>query len=219
VPFNSSLIRQYAISVAYDEMNHVKDLRAALGSNAVAMPELNLGTAFTAAAQAAGIIGANDTFSPYSSDAYFLLGAFLFEDAGVTAYNGAAPLIQNKDVLAAAAGILAAEAYHGGVIRASLLAAGQSAPAVIDAANKAAAVEAAVGNGKMRNLTESFDGQDNFAVPASLNKTTSIAFARTPGEVLNIVYLNAAGTPGLNFGGFFPQGLNGNIRDAAGISS
>jgi len=113
-------------------MNHVKDLRAALGSNAVAMPELNLGTAFTAAAQAAGIIGANDTFSPvrprrlrasltgqYSSDAYFLLGAFLFEDAGVTAYNGAAPLIQNKDVLAAAAGILAAEAYHGGVIRAS----------------------------------------------------------------------------------------------------
>jgi len=45
-------------------MNHVKDLRAALGSNAVAMPELNLGTAFTAAAQAAGIIGANDTFSP-----------------------------------------------------------------------------------------------------------------------------------------------------------
>ena len=45
-------------------MHHVADIRAALGSNAVAMPELNLNSSFTAAAQAAGIIGANDTFSP-----------------------------------------------------------------------------------------------------------------------------------------------------------
>jgi len=219
VPFNNTLIEQYAISIAYDEMHHVADIRAALGSNAVAMPELNLNSSFTAAAQAAGIIGANDTFSPYSSDAYFLLGAFLFEDTGVTAYNGAAPLIQNKDVLSAAAGILAAEAYHGGILRTSLLAAGMSAPAVISAANAAASLEAAVGNGKMRNLTENFDGQDNFGVPANLNKTTSIAYARTPGEVLNIVYLNAAGKSGLNYGGFFPNGLNGNIKDAAGFSS
>ena len=43
-----------------------------------------------------------------------------------------------------------------------------SAPAVISAANAAASLEAAVGNGKMRNLTENFDGQDNFGVPANL---------------------------------------------------
>lgn len=86
-------------------------------------------------------------------------------------------------------------------------------------------MEAAVGGGNMRNLTEN----DGTVVPANLNQTTSIAFARTPSEVLSIVYLcvlsslsailtltrNAAGKSGLSSGGFFPRGLNGNIRSTS----
>ena len=47
-------------------------------------------------------------------------------------------------------------------------------------------------------------------VPTDSN---GIAFSRSTGQVLNIVYL----TPyNLSMGGFFPAGVNGNIKQAAG---
>src|SRR6201999_362386 len=95
------------------------------GASAVAMPALDVGFqnpngAFSKAAQAAGLVGAGGGFDPYLNDETFLLGAFIFEDVGVTAYKGAAPLISNKTYLEAAAGILAAEAYHAGNIRSAI---------------------------------------------------------------------------------------------------
>ena len=51
------------------------------------MPDINLGDAFSNAADAAVGMKLSPPFLPYGGDIPFLLGAFIFEDVGVTAYK------------------------------------------------------------------------------------------------------------------------------------
>ena len=52
-------------------------------------------------------------------------------------------------------------------------------------------------------------GDASNIAPADAN---GIAFSRTPGQVLNIVYLTAMAA---QRGGFFPNGVNGTVRTSA----
>ncbi len=199
VPFQTEAFRQFAEEIARDEEAHVKFLRAALVGNQVARPTIDLEQSFTNAAIAAGLIQQGQTFDPFADETSFLLGAFIFEDVGVTAYKGAAPLLRNKTVLEAAAGILAVEAYHAGIIRHILYSIRQSkaAKAISDLRDRAD------GPGD-RDQPILLGGRANL-VPADAN---GIAYSRTTNQVLKIVYLGGASA---NFG-FFPDRLNGEIR-------
>ncbi len=200
VHFKSRAIRQYAREIAQDELNHVAFLRRALGSAAVARPQIDLKGSFTAAARAAGLISSKQTFDPFANENNFLLAAFIFEDVGVTAYKGAAPLIDNKAYLEAAAGILAVEAYHAAVVRTSLYSKGlygavQKISNARDSLDGKSDDDQGIGSKRRGNL-----------VPADLN---AIAYSRTPANVLNIVYLNPKS---VDKGGFFPAGVNGDLH-------
>ncbi|WP_294195746.1 ferritin-like domain-containing protein [uncultured Sphingomonas sp.] len=227
---NDRAVGAYAREIAADEAAHVAFLRAALGSAAVAMPNINIdggaNGAFTAAARAAGVIGANETFNPYASPENFLLGAFIFEDVGVTAYKGAAPLLSNKTYLEAAAGILAAEAYHAGIVRTVLYAKGMSTASLITATTKISdardLLDGSPANDDVRGIGADDDqglvGSNNAAnlVPANVN---AIAYSRSSEQVHNIVYLNATGANRTG-GGFFPNGTNNpNASLRVGLSS
>ena len=85
--------------IAEDEQQHVEALAATvkqLGGKPVMEPKFDF---------------------PYSGTAGFLKLAQVFEDTGVSAYNGAAPMIKSKEVLAAAGGIVQVEARHAAAIR------------------------------------------------------------------------------------------------------
>ena len=94
----SGKAREYARTFGEEEAEHVTALTAAiktLGAKPVAKP----------------------TFSfPVTDERSFLKLASVLENTGVGAYNGAAPSLQSKQVLAAAGGIVQIEARHAAAI-------------------------------------------------------------------------------------------------------
>lgn len=158
-----------ATQIAADERAHVTLLREALGSSAIASPDINL---------AALGIG-------FNSQVEFLTVAAVFEDVGVSAYGGAAPLILSKTILGVAARIAETESQHAGVLR--LLAFDNKLPVPQVDAKAVPTLNQA--NGRLF-----FVDSNGLSVP------------RTTSEVLKIVYAG-----GSSSGGFYPSGVNGTI--------
>ncbi len=204
VPFTSALLAAYAAEIAQDERNHIKfiqDTIVALGGTPVSEPSIDLLNSFNAVASNAGIA---DTFDPFENEVNFFLGAYSLTDVGVTAYLGAGPLLTNKAVLKGASGILAVEAYHDSTIRLSVFNAGTTAR---ENAQKVSDLRDTLDDSGKKDKDQGVtnaDGSPNI-VPTDSN---SLAFPRSTRQVLNIVY----GATKARSGGFFPNGVNGDIK-------
>jgi len=176
VNFSNTLVfsQQVALEIAADERAHVELLLGALGSAAIIKPAINLN------ALGFGFGSLND----------FLKLARIFEDIGVTAYAGAAPLLSTA-VLGTAAKILAAEAQHVSNIRLQIarLAVATAPP---------------------------LDTVDILPPPSNANQffsldSNGLCETRTPPQVLYLAY----GAPNATAGGFFPNGANGYFTTSA----
>ncbi|RUW33682.1 ferritin-like domain-containing protein, partial [Mesorhizobium sp. M1A.F.Ca.IN.020.06.1.1] len=200
VAFDTPALGEFMREVAENELAHVRFYRKTLASNAVDRPAIDFDAGFAAVAKAAGL---GDDFDAFGNQMNFVLGGMLFEDVGVTAYAGAATVLKNKEFLAAAAGILAVEAYHMGMARSSLYRMGEkawkAANAVSDARDK-------IDGNEDKDQGIQVDGKAN-VVPSTPD---AIAFTRTPQEVLRIVYLTDQS--GVSKGGFYPNGMNGTLK-------
>jgi rubrerythrin len=94
-------VKELATTLRDNEDAHVDALMSAIkgaGGKPVNAPGVDFGDAF-------------------GSEKSFLKLAQTFEDTGVSAYNGAAPAIESKKVLAAAGSIVQVEARHAAAIR------------------------------------------------------------------------------------------------------
>jgi rubrerythrin len=113
-PGLSKEVAGYVKTFGDEEQQHVEALMTTIkdmGGTPVKAPSVDFGDAFTSA----------DKLIPL---------AITFEDTGVSAYNGAAPMLESKDLLATAGGIVQVEARHAATIR---LAAGENpAPEAFD---------------------------------------------------------------------------------------
>ena len=247
VPFSSTLVQGFAKELAAEERNHVNLLQSALGSAAVAQPQIDLYKGFNTFASFMGV--GLTTFDPFADDFSFLLGAYLFEDLGVTAYTGALPLLTGNQALDNAAGLGAAEAYHAGLIRNTIRLLDQTSgyniagigyfnepPGVAsqitdDISRLRAILDGTETQGTLLNPVPTGDdiglgvqGTDLGIASMSADGASSVVnaatdplrtakgggsmiTARTPAQVLAILYVAVSGT-----NGFFPNRLNGPIN-------
>ena len=220
IAFTLPAVQGYALELALEEQRHIAFLQRALGTAAIAEPNIDLQNSFVALGALIGV----PNFDPFANDYAFLIGNYIFPDVGTSAYHGGALLLTDKNILDSAAKIHAIEAYHAGTTRTLIYSLDQVATPLGPA-------------GSMKTLTQLisrqrtvFDGTisstpDDVGVSAtatvSLNGTNytastvvnadsnAIGWARNTTEVLGIAY--AGGAPGTG-GGFFPNGFNGTIK-------
>ncbi|KAL4427642.1 hypothetical protein ABPG75_001731 [Micractinium tetrahymenae] len=192
--------------IADDEIAHVVLLRKALGDAAVPQPLIDIGAAFSAAANAVANTTLDPPFSPYTNALYFLHGDFIFEDVGVTAYHGGLRALTTDAYREAAEGILAVEAYHAGAVRLALQNAGNKETGYGFNVRKLISAIAKTRDAiDCKKYTKQDAGLEELA-PADKN---GVAYSRATDGVLKIVYLG-----GKTKGGFFPNGVNGEINTA-----
>lgn len=183
---NTILTGAVAMDIAADERAHVKLLRSALrsyGVTPVAKPTINL-----------------DALAPLGASLQnmqtFLVLARIFEDVGVTAYAGGAPLLVSEPaILGYAARILAVEGEHVANIRLQIA--------------------------KLGIPTFALDAVDIIPPPSgsnffSTNTANGLVGVRTPFEVL---FLAFGDTPNAGAGGFFPMGYNGAYHHSSAASA
>jgi hypothetical protein len=168
----SGTVRVLAEHLTLDEQGHVLMLRQALGGAAIAKPTINL--------EALGM--------GFRNQNEFLMMARAFEDVGMSAYAGGAPLISSRVALATTARIALAEAQHVGAVRYAVAQANVSVPQ-LDATD---VPPLGSPGGRLFQVLDQ-----------------GLATVRSPAQVLAILFGNSA--PGTDRGGFLPDGANGGV--------
>jgi hypothetical protein len=190
--------------IATDEANHVTFLRSVLGTNAIAAPAV---TQFD--------FTAGGRFNPTNAGQYLAL-AQSFEDTGVRAYKGAAPLVMsNKTVLTAALNIHSVEARHASQLRAmrragvNSSAPSQGVPMTPYSAAPKSWVSGTDGGGAVPGFTDAIYGAgNNTGAPTGIT-FESEANITQGGVALSGTTLTAASAfPTASFSEAFDEGLD-----------
>ena len=201
---NAQQITDMVNEIYYDEKNHVSTLMSLLGISAVFRPAINLG--------GFGTITATNALSI----------ARLLEDVGVTAYAGIIGSLSSSDITLLGQ-IMGADSLHAGILRLTAL-----QNPTIAAYIKADTLDVAPfdpGTAALAAAGPTASG-GFFATAGATTASTAypagFAFTRTISQALAILFGTETATGsttsvtvaaiGTTSGGFFPNGVNGNLN-------
>lgn len=193
-----------AANLAQDEVNHITQLRTAINSMSgtpITQPDIDF--------------SAGGTMPPITTDVAFFAAARQFTAVGNSAYAGSASaLVSNPAVLGTAGQILGAEAQHLGVVNYICAVLGIKPPSGGGPDKPVDALDVPPSGDYTGLFTITSPTNPTDAAPNNVN---AAGIARSPNQVLGIVYGVATATTitppaGVAKGGFFPNGVNGTVQ-------
>ncbi|KAI6692895.1 hypothetical protein NL676_020605 [Syzygium grande] len=210
------LIKDIILQFAYQEVGHLKAIKKTV--KGFPRPLLNLSAdSFAAVVDKAFGHALKPPFDPYANEINFLLASYLVPYVGLTGYVGANPKLHGPVSKRLVAGLLGVESGQDAVIRALLyerahLKVKPYGKTVAEFTNRFSELRDKLGHdghkdeGLVVLRHQGAEGKVEGNVLAG--DKYSVAYDRTPEEILRIVYGSGdASVPG----GFYPKGGNGHI--------
>nr|AWK59779.1 13-62 protein isoform 1 [Craterostigma plantagineum] len=212
----SPFIRDIIAQFAYQEFGHVRAIQSSVEGFPRPLLDLSAKSFATVMDSAFGKT-LKPPFDPYANDINYLLACYVVPYVGLTGYVGANPKLESPVSRKLVAGLLAVEAGQDAIIRALLYerATDKVEPygiTVAEFTNKISELRNKLGDKGVKDLglivEPELGAEGKISGNVLAGDKNSLAFPRTPEEVLRIVYSSGdEAQPG----GFYPKGANGQI--------
>nr|AWK59782.1 13-62 protein [Lindernia subracemosa] len=210
------VVRDIIAQFAYQEFGHLRAIQSTVSG--FPRPLLNLSAAsFATVMNNAFEKPLVPPFDPYANDINYLLASYVVPYVGLTGYVGANPKLESPQSRKLVAGLLGVESGQDAVLRAYLYerALKKVRPygiTVAEFTNRISELRNKLGNKGLKDkgliVEPQLGAEGKTAGNVLAGDENSLAFGRTPEEVLRIVY--GSGNESQP-GGFYPEGGDGQI--------
>ncbi|XVE82308.1 hypothetical protein DITRI_Ditri15bG0137800 [Diplodiscus trichospermus] len=211
-PFTKDVILQFA----FQEVGHLKAIKKTV--KGFPRPQLDLSaSSFARVVDHAIGLPLVPPFDPYANSINYLIASYIIPYVGLTGYVGANPKLEGAISKRLVAGLLGVESGQDAVIRGLLYAKALKkvipyGMTVADFTNRISKLRNRLGHAGRKDegliVPKAWGAEGKVAGNVLAGDKFSVAFARTPEQILRIVY--GSGNESIA-GGFYPKGANGQI--------
>ncbi|KAG0493037.1 hypothetical protein HPP92_006142 [Vanilla planifolia] len=210
----SQPVRDIVIQLAFQEVGHLRAIKQTV--KGFPRPQLDLSPAkFAAIIDEAFGRSLNPPFDPYANEINYLIASYIIPYVGLTGYVGANPRLTSPIAKGLVAGLLGVESAQDALIRTLLYVVRDSdvkpyGITVADFTNKISELRNSLGHGGIKDeglvVPKQLGAEGKITGNVIAGDQNSLAYARSPAEILRIVYGSGSES---RRGGFFPEGADG----------
>nr|XP_043640070.1 desiccation-related protein PCC13-62-like [Erigeron canadensis] len=212
----SPLIKDIILQFGYQEVGHIRAIKSTV--KGFPRPLLNLSTeAFATVINNAFGSPLSPPFDPYANDINYLISCYIIPYVGLTGYVGANPKLRSPVSRKLVASLLGVESGQDAVVRTLLYERKREKVVpyemtVAEFTNKISQLRNKLGNKGLKDegltVPIKLGAEKNIEGNVLAGDEDSLAYGRTPEEILRIVY--GSGNEKMA-GGFYPKGGDGAI--------